>query len=153
MRDTLVLLLFVALIGGAILAGGRRGEQPARAPDPAAQPPSAEVPTDLPPEDRPADNGVPSIGSVQVLNGCGVDLVGERVVDFLRSRGFDVKDVGNAPSWNYPETIVVSRTSDMRNARRVAAALSTDKVIMLRTGDESYDVVVYIGADYQERIR
>ena len=152
MRDALVLLLFVALIGGAILAGGRRTAGPAPEPRPTQAPSSADTPATAP-VTAPAEDGIPSIGSVQVLNGCGVDLVGTKVVDFLRSRGFDVKNVGNAPTWNYPATIVVSRTSDMHNARRVAAALSTDKVIMLRTGEELYDVVVYIGADYEERIR
>jgi len=39
---------------------------------------------------------VPSIGSIQVLNGCGAEGAANRVADFLRAKGFDVKDLGNA---------------------------------------------------------
>jgi hypothetical protein len=152
MRDALVLLLFALLVGGAILAGGRKAEGDAPGPGRTQEPPDTDTGTAAPPAAA-AESGIPSIGSVQVLNGCGVDLAGVEMADFLRSRGFDVKNVDNAPTWNYPVTIVVARTGDMRNARRVAAALATDKVVMLRTGEEQYDVVVYIGADYQERIR
>ncbi|MBD3241195.1 MAG: hypothetical protein GF331_11465, partial [Chitinivibrionales bacterium] len=92
------------------------------------------------------------IGSVRVLNGCGINNAANSIAEHLRDRGFDVKDVDNAPSWNYPHTIVVSRTKDTRNAERVAQVLSTDRTIMLRTEESLYDVVVYVGADFRERI-
>jgi hypothetical protein len=99
------------------------------------------------------DEGVPSIGRIQVLNGSGVSGVARRVADFLRNKGFDVKNTGNAPTSNYEHTIVVSRTSDMKNAQRIGSALKTDKVIMMRDSLSIYDVDVFIGADYAERIK
>ena len=72
------------------------------------------------------------------------------VADFLRRSGFDVKNIGNAPSWNYPFTMVVSRSADMSNARHVAQALKTRAVFMMRTGDVTYDVVVIVGPDYRK---
>jgi hypothetical protein len=98
---------------------------------------------------------VPSIGRIQILNGCGAIGAANKIGDLLRARGFDVKNKGNAPTSNYPFTLVVSRKKDMSMARQVAAALSTDndKTILMRTGDETYDVTVYVGSDYMERIK
>jgi hypothetical protein len=98
---------------------------------------------------------IPSVGSIQVLNGCGVDGAANMAADFLRTKGFDVKNMGNAATSNYQATIVVSRkkdTSALVIARQVAAALSTEKMILMRNGDETYDATVFIGADFQERI-
>jgi len=98
-----------------------------------------------------AESGIPSVGRVQLLNGCGAVGAANKVADFLRAKGFDVKQIGNAPTANYPSTLVVSRTKDMSVARQVAAALGTDKVVLMRAGDETYDVTVFIGPDYPER--
>ncbi len=152
MRGSIVFLLFVLLVATAILIGSRE-DSAAPAAAPAAQPaaePERERDTA---HDRPAiESDIPHIGSVRVLNGCGVNNAANQVAEYLREKGFDVKDVDNAPSWNYPHTLVVSRTVDMRNAERVAQTLSTDRAILLRTEESLYDVVVYVGADFRERI-
>jgi hypothetical protein len=96
---------------------------------------------------------VPSIGRVQVLNGCGAEGAADKMTDFLRTKKFDVKNTGNAPSWNYPFTIVVSRSPDMTVARQIAKALNTDHIVLIRKDDRTYDVTVIIGPDYRERIR
>lgn len=128
-----------------------REPRPAHPPVTESPPPSA-VDQPTPRAVEPPEDGVPHIGSIQVLNGCGINNAASLAAEFLRRKGFDVKDVGNAPSWNYPYTIVVSRTADMSNAEKVARALSTDRVIMLRASESLYDVVVYLGADLNERI-
>jgi hypothetical protein len=97
-------------------------------------------------------DGIPSIGRIQILNGCGAVGAANKVADYLRAKGFDVKNKGNAPTSNYPFTMVVSRTKDMSIARQVAAALTTDKAILIRTTDETYDATVFIGSDFPERI-
>ena len=91
--------------------------------------------------------------NLQVLNGCGVNNAGSIVADYLRGQGFDVKNVDNAPTWNYRESIIVSRGSDMRIALRVARALRTDRVVMLREHNSQYDVAVFVGGDFKERLR
>lgn len=110
--------------------------------------------------EKTATENVPHVGSIQVLNGCGIDGAAGQMADFLRSHRFDVKDIGNAEAWdgsgitwNYPETIVVSQTTDLSNARKVARALSTDKVVLRRIENTVYDVVVFVGPDYAERIK
>jgi hypothetical protein len=97
--------------------------------------------------------GIPSVGRVQILNGCGVAGAANKVADCLRARGFDVKNKGNAPTSNYPFTVVASRKKDGSIAELVARALATDKIILLRTADETYDVTVFVGADFSERIK
>ena len=95
---------------------------------------------------------IPTIGSIQILNGCGVAGAANKVADFLRGRGFDVKNIGNASTSNYPFTLVVSRKKDMAIARQVAEALSTEKIILMRNGNDRYDATVFIGSDFSERI-
>jgi len=96
---------------------------------------------------------IPYIGRIEVLNGCGEVKAANQIADFLRSKNFDVKNIGNAVSWNYPFTIVISRTTDMAIAQNVSRTLHTDKLILLRTGDTQYNVSIIVGADYKELIQ
>ena len=100
-----------------------------------------------------ADSKIPHLSNVEVLNGSGTPGVANRVADCLRAKGFDVKNIGNATTWNYPFTIVAARTADLTAARSIGAALKTDKVILMRDTLSIYDVDVFVGADYAERIR
>jgi hypothetical protein len=96
---------------------------------------------------------IPWIGKIQVLNGCGVDGAANVIAEYLRSKKFDVKNIGNAPTGNYKATLVVSRRKDQAMAHQVADALGTSAVFILRTQDEMYDVTVFVGADFKERVR
>jgi hypothetical protein len=107
---------------------------------------------ELPPQEQIAAN-VPTIGRIQVLNGCGVEGAADKMTDFLRAKKFDVTNTGNAASWNYQFTLIISHTKDMTIARQIAAALNTDHIVLIRKADRTYDVTVIIGPDYGERIR
>jgi hypothetical protein len=96
---------------------------------------------------------VPSNGSVQVLNGCGAEGAANRVADFLRAKGFDVKDIGNASAWNHQSTMIISRSADMGLANGIEKLLKTGKVVLIRNGDSMYDVTVVAGPDFEERIK
>ena len=139
MKNIVALLVLVAILIASILIGMRRS-LPATI--------QAQVMAG-------SGNTIPSIGRIQILNGCGVDGAANKVGDFLRAKGFDVKNKGNAPTSNYPFTLIVSRKKDMTIARQVAGALGAenDKVVLMRTGDETYDVTVFVGPDYPERIK
>jgi hypothetical protein len=63
-------------------------------------------------QDKKKTGSVPYIGKVEVLNGCGIEGAAGKVADYLRSTNFDIKSVGNAQTWNYPFTMVISRTLD-----------------------------------------
>jgi len=75
------------------------------------------------------------------------------VADFLRSKGFDVKYIGNASSWNHQSTMVISRSADMGLANGIEKLLKTGKVVLIRNGDSMYDVTVVAGPDFEERIK
>jgi hypothetical protein len=96
---------------------------------------------------------VPHLGSIELLNGCGVDGAALEVSNYLRSKGFDVKNVGNAPEWSYTSTLIVSRVKDTTMATRVASALKTQKMTLILNNNTLYDVTVFIGSDYKERIQ
>ena len=144
-KNFLVFLVLCLLLGGAILLGMRQTVPP---PAPSATGTHPEAP---PPATH--DKGVPSVGSIAVLNGCGIHGAADDVAACLRTAGFDVKSIENAPSWNYRDTYVASRTLDQRNASRIARLLHTDRLVLVRTGETMYDVVVIVGADYRERIQ
>lgn len=95
---------------------------------------------------------IPSIGSIQLMNGCGIRGAATVVRAFLRDKGFDVKKAEDAPDLNYTETIVVSRTRDMTTARLAARALGTENVVLMRDDARLYDVTIFIGRDYRKRV-
>ena len=86
---------------------------------------------------------------VEVRNAAGVDGLAGRATEFLRGRGFDVVDLGNAAARD--TTTVLVRSGTALDARTVAEALGlgADRVV---TGgpltDYALDVTVYLGADY-----
>ena len=87
---------------------------------------------------------------IEVLNGCGVAGVAEKVGRYLREAGFDVMTWKNADSFNYPETIVIDRTGNLENARRVADAMGLRTHIQQIVHDpyRIEQVAVIIGRDY-----
>jgi len=131
MRTTGLFLVFILIFLGAVIIGHQRLRQSAAAI-------ASEV-------------VVPSVGRVQILNASSHGGAAGKMADFLRRHNFDVKNIGNAPTANYAQTLIVSRQTDMRSARLVGACLKSDKIVLLRTGDDSYDVTVFVGADFMER--
>jgi hypothetical protein len=141
MKNLFTLLLIALCIGLAILKGTSV---------PMTPPPS--VPAAAPKAASTAD--VPYIGRIQVLNGCGTGGSAHLVAEFLRKNNFDVKNIGNADNWNYPETLIISRTGDTTIATQVAGVLHTGNMVMIRNNEETnYDATVIVGPDYRERIR
>lgn len=142
MRNILTLLFLCAVFTAAILKGmeilGEQGEsRPHNSrPEKSAEPVAS----------------IPYIGRIQVLNGCGGAGSARIVAGYLREKKFDVKQIGNAENWNFPRTLVISRTLDTTIATAVADALGTDNRVLIRNGDEMYDVTVIVGLDYRELI-
>jgi hypothetical protein len=138
MRNVIIFSIVCAVLGGAMLLGKQKRETHTTAP-------------------ISVGTAIPSIGRIQVLNGCGTPGLSWIAVDELRQAGFDVKNdgIGNAEVFNYPSTFVISRILDMSIALQVGATmhLSSDKVFLLRTKDDRFDVTVILGADYQRKNR
>ena len=104
---------------------------------------------DAPAEARAAEPGVDPI-QVDVRNAASVDGLAREATRYLRRRGFDVVDMGNAPPREH--SAVVVRAGTEAYARRVAAALSIDPERIESGGppsDYDPDVTVYLGGDYR----
>lgn len=132
MRNIIFFLCICFIILSAIVVGTQRST----------------IPVKKPSVETAHASRIPTIGRIEVLNGCGISGAAGVVADFLRDNGFDVKNIDNATSWNYPHTIVVSRTKDMTIAQQICTALHTDRCICIRTGDEFYNVSVFVGSDF-----
>jgi hypothetical protein len=96
---------------------------------------------------------VPNTGQIQVLNGCGKTGIAEVFREFLTRRGFDVIEFGNAGSWNYDRTLVISRAPSDRIALDLAKVLGTGRVLHLRQEPSLSEATVVIGKDYEELMR
>lgn len=88
---------------------------------------------------------------IDVLNGCGVAGVAGKFTDYLRTRGYDVVEVGNYRSFDVPESIVIDRVGNLENARKVAYALGIKEsnVIQQINPDYFLDATVIIGKDFE----
>jgi hypothetical protein len=138
MKNISILILLAASIVILIFIGTMITEEPQR---------------ELVKKVSPKTQNVPHLGSIELLNGCGVDGAALEVANYLRSKSFDVKNIGNAPEWNYTNTLVISRTKDTTMASKVAAVLKTQKMTLIINNNTLYDVTVFIGSDYKERIQ
>ena len=101
-----------------------------------------------------AEDQTQLIGNViqlEVLNGCGISGLANQFTSVLRRNGFDVVETGNFDTFDMQETIVISRSYDTENARRVAKALGVhEKNILVEASDDFYlDATVVIGSDYE----
>jgi hypothetical protein len=140
MKHLLTLLIIVLLSGLAVLKGNILLKT--------ASPAGTAVATPTP-----SSPVVPYIGRVQVLNGCGAGGSAHRIAEFLRKNHFDVKNIGNADNWNYPETLIIARTGDTTIAAQVAEVLNTKNMVMIRNQEKTFDVTVIVGPDYRERVQ
>jgi len=100
-----------------------------------------------------ARSGVAAGTTIQldVLNGCGVPNAGTQFTSYLRARGFDVVEIRNYKTFDVDESLVIDRTGDMNNARKVAYALGIGKEHIIQQMNQDYyvDVSVVIGKDYK----
>ena len=89
---------------------------------------------------------------VEVLNGCGEQGIGQFVMRYLRTKGFDVVNIDNADHFEYSETFVLDRRATNKPsvaAHAVGNALGTHNVLLQQDKSRMVDVSVVIGNDYQ----
>jgi hypothetical protein len=87
---------------------------------------------------------------IDLLNGCGIDGAAGAWAAYLRSRGYDVVEMRNYKTYDVEESLVVDRTGNLENARRVARALGVREENIIQQISEDYyvDVSVVIGNDF-----
>ncbi len=91
-----------------------------------------------------------AIVQVEVLNGCGVSGIADKITDFLRKNNFDVVQTGNYTSYNMDKSLVIDRSGNKANAEKVADALGIDKknIVEQLNNDYLLDCSIVIGKDY-----
>lgn len=99
-------------------------------------------------EERPL---LSEIIQIEVLNGCGVPGIASRFTSYLRAAGFDVVESGNFQSFSITQTLVIDRSGNLDNARKIARALGVSEEQIIREISRDYylDATVIIGSDFE----
>ena len=86
---------------------------------------------------------------LEVRNGTRVPGLAQRVTSFLRSKGFDVVEIGNTDSVGLAQTLVLDRAGNREAALSVAKALGLDESNVIEHIDRTLylDVSVHLGDD------
>lgn len=96
---------------------------------------------------------MPLIGEiiqVEVMNGCGVAGVAQKFTGLLRKNGFDVVESGNFETFDVQNTLIIDRTGNLENARRLATALGVADQYIIQEISAQYflDATIVIGSDF-----
>lgn len=91
---------------------------------------------------------------IDVQNGSGVNGIAEKFTEYLRSKGFDVVEMGNFSSSDVKTSMVIDRAGNMRNAKRVASAMGIEEKFVIQQINKNYflDATVVLGKDYADLI-
>ncbi|WP_069130687.1 LytR C-terminal domain-containing protein [Rhodohalobacter halophilus] len=95
---------------------------------------------------------ISTVIQMEVLNGVGISGLANQFTGTLRQFGFDVVETGNYDHFDVPNTLIISRSGQIENARRVARAIGVeDQYILREEAPEFYlDVTLVIGSDYEQ---
>ncbi len=88
---------------------------------------------------------------INIQNATGENRIAARFRDYLKTKGFDVVDMGNFKA-EVEKTIVVDLIGDLNKAKRVADALGVSHRNVVQQIDKTkyIDATVIIGKDYTE---
>lgn len=91
---------------------------------------------------------------VEVLNGCGVSGVAEKLTDYLRTNNIDVVNLGNYRSFEIENSIIIGRNEKIQNAEIVAGLVGLDEQSVIQQINPDYllDVTFILGKDYRNLI-
>lgn len=89
---------------------------------------------------------------VEILNGCGVPGIGEKVAGEINLTKFRVVNTGNADNFDYPETVVIvydnSKKDIVEAANVIRKELEVGKIEAHPQNQNLIDITVIIGKDY-----
>jgi hypothetical protein len=89
---------------------------------------------------------------IDVQNGTGVQGLGNKFMEYLREKGFDVVEMGNFSTSDIKTSMVIDRAGNMKNAGLVARTLGISEKYVIQQVNKNYflDATVVIGRDYLE---
>jgi len=88
---------------------------------------------------------------LNVLNGCGVGGVGQRMTSYLRSAGYDVVEMGNYKTFDVKQSLIIDRSGNSEVSKKIAADLGIDPKNVIQQLSSEYFVTasVVIGRDFK----
>ena len=97
--------------------------------------------------------------AIEVLNGTATSGLARRTAELYQGFGYDVVRVGNAPSTDYEETIIIDRIGSSTVASAVAQAIRCENIETAPVDDDStasateytVDFTVILGNDFNGR--
>ncbi len=131
-----LLVAAVAALGGAVFRARHESAAPAAV--------SAEPEPPAPAADATSPDRI----KVQVLNATTTRGLARRAAQFLRDRGFDVVEMGNAPG-PQDSTIVLDRSNHPAWAKRIADAMGGARVESRPDSSRYLDATVLLGARWR----
>ncbi|HEY3298399.1 MAG TPA: LytR C-terminal domain-containing protein, partial [Armatimonadota bacterium] len=90
---------------------------------------------------------LPGLPKVEVLNGSGEVGAAQTVADALKLQGYEVISTGNADSFKYPSSRIVTHKKDLKGADALAKIVNTVDVKFAESQSAAADVTVIVGKD------
>ena len=89
---------------------------------------------------------------IDVQNGTGENGIAADFRAYLKTKGFDVVEMGNYKNTDVNKTMVIDRNGNMNAAKKVAESLGVPEKNIIQQKDTTsfLDVTVIIGKDFQE---
>jgi hypothetical protein len=89
--------------------------------------------------------------SAEVVNGCGKKRFCAKVTDHLRANAVDVVQTPDNPCTEHFASLVIDRTGNLANAKKVAGILGLDssRIITVMNKSLLLDVSVLVGNDFE----
>lgn len=87
----------------------------------------------------------------EVLNGCGVTDVAQKITEYLRAHKVDVVNLGNYRSFEIENSIIICRNDKIKYAEKVAAIVGLNQISIIQQTNPDYllDVTFILGKDYR----
>lgn len=93
-------------------------------------------------------SGRPADVAVKVLNGIGTDALASAAAAALQGAGFRIAETGDAPTYDYQETVISYAPGQQAKAELLQSALVTGGTVRQDSTLTGADVAVVLGADY-----
>jgi len=86
----------------------------------------------------------------EIINGCGIEGMGDRLTELLRSNKIDVIQSGNYYQFNVDKTLIIDRSGNMMNAKKIAKILGVPEQQIIRQINQTLflDITVLAGKDF-----
>ena len=91
---------------------------------------------------------------IDVLNGCGVSGVGQKITDHLRKNNYDVVASSNYKNYLVNESFIIDRIGDEESSKRLANAMNIDESKIIREINPSYFVSfsIVVGKNFKQNL-